>query len=76
MGGFAYGLLIKHFGSSLPTIPLLGRSGTVAAAVYFLKPKSQLIQDMGIAAAAIAGQSFGQNGVVSGDDDGVIASQT
>lgn len=72
-GGFAYGLLVKNF-PSLPRLPLLGRSGTVAAAVWFLKPNNQLLQDVGIAAAAIAGASFGETGTVSGDD--VLASQT
>lgn len=74
MGGFAYGVLVKNF-PNLPRLPVLGRSGTVAAAVWFLKPKNQILQDMGIAAAAIAGASFGETGTVSGDDD-VLASQT
>lgn len=74
MGGFGYGLLLKTF-PNLPTLPLLGRSGTVAAAVYLLKPKTQWIQDIGIAAAVIAGNSFGATGTVSGDDD-TLASQT
>jgi hypothetical protein len=69
LGGFGYGLLIKHFGSQLPRLPVLGRSGTVALAVWFLKPKSKWIQDVGIAAAAIAGASFGETGTVSGDGD-------
>jgi hypothetical protein len=75
VGGFVYGLIIKYIGAQLPNIPLLGKSGTVAAAIYFLKPKSQLLQDAGIAAAAIAGNSLGYAGVVQGDDE-VIASQT
>ena len=56
-------------------IPGIGRSGTVALAVYFLKPSNQILQDMGVAAAAIAGYSFGETGSVSGDDDEVIAHQ-
>lgn len=68
LGGLAYGLLVKNF-PSLPRIPGIGRSGTIALAVYFLKPKSGLVQDLGIAAAAIAGASFGETGTVSGDDD-------
>jgi hypothetical protein len=74
VGGFAYGLLLKTF-PQIPSLPVLGRSGTIAAAVYFLKPSSQLIQDIGIAAAAIAGNSFGYAGVVQGDDE-TLASQT
>lgn len=72
IGGFCYGQLVKNF-PTLPTIPGLGRAGTVAAAIYFMKPTSTILQDMGIAAAAIAGVSFGQTGTVSGDDDEVIS---
>lgn len=71
LGGLGYGLLVKHF-PQLPRIPGIGRSGTVALAVYFLKPKSQLLQDVGLAAAAIAGASFGETGTVSGDGDDVL----
>lgn len=67
MGGFGYGFIKKNF-PDLPRLPLVGQSGTVALAVYFLKPKSQWLQDIGIAAAAIAGASFGETGVVSGED--------
>lgn len=68
LGGLAYGLAVKNF-PQIPRIPGIGRSGTVALAIYFLKPKSRLIQDIGIAAAAIAGASFGETGTVSGDDE-------
>lgn len=74
LGGLAYGLLVKNF-PTLPRIPGIGRSGTVALAVYFLKPKAGIFQDLGIAAAAIAGASFGETGSVSGDGDDVIADQ-
>jgi hypothetical protein len=74
LGGLAYGLLVKNF-PTLPRIPGIGRSGTVALAVYFLKPKPGIFQDLGIAAAAIAGASFGETGSVSGDGDEVIADQ-
>jgi hypothetical protein len=73
MGGALYGMLVKNF-PTLPRIPGLGRSGTVAAAIYFLRPSSPWLQDMGIAAAAIAGASFGETGNVSGDGDDVLTS--
>lgn len=66
VGGLAYGLLVKNF-PSLPRLPGIGRSGTVALAVYFLKPKNQILRDAGLAAAAIAGYSFGETGTISGD---------
>lgn len=68
LGGLGYGLLVKNW-PAMPKLPGIGRSGTVALAVYFLKPKSQLLQDVGIAAAAIAGYTFGETGSVSGDGD-------
>ncbi len=71
IGGLAYGLLVKNF-PQLPRLPGIGRSGTVALGVYFLKPSNQILRDMGIAAAAIAGYSFGETGSVSGDDDDVL----
>lgn len=70
LGGFAYGILVKTF-PDIPRIPGIGRSGTVALAVYLMKPSSQLLQDLGVAAAAIAGSTFGETGTVAGfsDDD-------
>lgn len=73
IGGLAFGLLVKNF-PSLPRIPGIGRSGTVALAVYFLKPSNKILQDMGVAAAAIAGFSFGETGTVSGDDEDAVMS--
>src|SRR5262245_26582403 len=74
LGGLGYGLLVKNW-PNMPRIPGIGRSGTIALAVYFLKPSNRLLQDMGVAAAAIAGFSFGETGTVSGqgdDDDAVL----
>ena len=72
LGGLAYGLLVKNW-PTLPRIPGIGRSGTVALAVYFLKPSNPILRDMGVAAAAIAGYTFGEQGSISGD--GVLASE-
>lgn len=78
-GGFAYGLLEKSF-PQIPTIPILGKSGTIALAIYFFGPKKGIIRDAGIAAAAIAGYSLGREGQVSGtglyDDDHGLAAET
>jgi hypothetical protein len=68
LGGFAYGIIEKSF-PGLPTLPVVGKSGTVAIAVYFLGGNNDLINDVGIAAAAIAGYSLGKTGTVSGYDD-------
>jgi hypothetical protein len=68
LGGLGYGLLKKNW-PNMPKIPGIGASGTVALAVYFWNPSNRLIQDIGIAAAAIAGYSFGETGTVAGGDD-------
>jgi hypothetical protein len=77
IGGFAYGIIEKSF-PSLPTLPIVGKSGTVAIAVYFMGGNNELINDIGIAAAAIAGYSLGKSGVVSGgfDDEHGLAAET
>lgn len=72
LGGLGYGLLKKNW-PTMPRIPGIGQSGTVALAIYFWNPRNRLIQDIGIAAAAIAGYSFGESGTVSGvGEDGVL----
>ena len=68
MGGFAYGFVEKTWGPQIPSLPFIGKSGAVALACYFLSPRHPLIKDVGIAAAAIAGYSFGKTGTVSGDE--------
>ena len=76
VGGFAYGMLEKAF-PGLPTLPVVGKSGTVALAVYFFGGNNEIINDIGIAAAAIAGYSLGSTGSISGYDDGHgLAAQT
>ena len=72
VGGLAYGLIVKNF-PQLPRLPGVGRSGTVAIAVALMKPRNEILRSVGIAAAAIAGYSFGETGTVSGD--GILASQ-
>lgn len=67
IGGFLYAQLVKNF-PTLPQVPGLGRAGSVAALVYFMKPKSQMLQNVGVAAAVLAGHSFGATGTVAGDD--------
>lgn len=70
LGGFIYGQFKKNFGSQIPKlVPGLGTAGTVALGVAILKPQNKWLQDMGIAAAAIAGAGFGETGTVSGNDD-------
>lgn len=77
IGGAAYGFIEKSF-PNMPTIPLLGKSGTVALGCYFFGGSHPIIRDIGIAAAAIAGYSLGSTGSVSGygGDDHGLASQT
>ncbi len=74
LGGLGYGLLKKNW-PNMPRVPGLGNAGTVALAGYFLKPSNSLLQNIALAAAVIAGYSFGESGTVAGDDD-VLASET
>lgn len=69
VGGFIFGFVEKTWGAQIPALPIIGKSGAVALACYFLAPKHPIIRDVGISAAAIAGYSFGKTGVVAGDYD-------
>jgi hypothetical protein len=68
VGGFVYGIVEKNFGAQLPTLPLVGRAGSIALACYFFgKGKGGLVADVGKAAAVIAGYQFGTTGKISGE---------
>src|SRR5262249_12243915 len=68
IGGAVVGFLEKSIGDKLPTIPLLGRKGTLAVGLaFFGKGKGGVIRDAAIAAAAIAGYELGKTGSISGD---------
>lgn len=68
LGGLGVGLLEKTF-PNMPSLPMVGRKGALALAIYFLEPKEKLLQDVGMAAAALAGYEFGKTGAISGPYD-------
>jgi hypothetical protein len=68
IGGFGFGMIIKNF-PQLPTIPLLGKAGTVALLALFAKGKLPYAKEIGIAAASIAGYQMGTEGHVLGEHD-------
>jgi hypothetical protein len=79
IGGAVFGFIEKSF-PNLPTLPLLGRAGTVAVAGYFLSKRGgmggSLVRDVTMAAAVIAGYELGKDGKISGDDEvGSLAAQ-
>lgn len=79
IGGAVLGFVEKQF-PSLPTIPILGRAGTIAVAAHFLSKQggqtSGIARDVALAGAAIAGYQLGLTGKVSGEDvDGDLAEQ-
>ncbi|MFA5053629.1 MAG: hypothetical protein WC565_06210 [Parcubacteria group bacterium] len=73
IGGAVYGFVEKQWGAKIPTIPILGRAGTVAVVCYFARKqggmgRSPLVRDLGMAAAVIAGYQLGSTGKISGED--------
>lgn len=71
IGGAALGLIEKHF-PNFPTLPVVGRAGSIALAAHFLSKQggmsSGLLRDVAIAGAVIAGYQLGKEGKVAGDD--------
>jgi len=66
-GGFGYGLVEKTF-PNLPTIPILGRTGTITAIAYFLQGKVPFAKEVMIAGAVLSGYQLGKDGAIHGDD--------
>lgn len=70
IGGAVYGYIEKHWGPNIPSLPIIGKSGTIAVAAYFAHKNGfggEISRDTAIAAAVIAGYSFGTTGKVSGN---------
>jgi hypothetical protein len=76
VGGLALGYIEKHWGANLPTMPVIGRKGTIAVGAYFLAKHggmgAGIARDVAIAAAALAGYDLGNKGSISGDLDGDV----
>jgi hypothetical protein len=69
LGGFALaGFLLAQLDkqAAIPTIPVIGKAGTIAVALHYLGKGNKMMQEGSLAAAAIAGYEFGQTGHVSG----------
>jgi len=70
IGGLVLGFIDKS-ATTIPTIPILGKAGTIALAAHFLgKGKPGMVTDIRNAAAAVAGYEMGKDGKISGDEDG------
>jgi len=68
LGGAAFGL-IEKMGPTLPTLPVVGRAGTVAIAAYFFGgKKAGLARDICLAAATLAAYQLMHDGKIAGDD--------
>lgn len=81
LGGAVFGFVEKSFGASLPTLPLIGRAGTITlAAYYFSKGRGGggILADVARAGAVLSGYQIGKEGKISGIDgdiDGDLARQ-
>lgn len=74
IGGAVLGFVEKTF-PNLPTVPVLGRAGTIALGAYFLSRQggigsSGIVRDVALAAAVVAGYQIGKTGKVAGDVEG------
>ena len=69
IGGFALGFIDKS-GTAIPTIPLLGRAGTIALAAHFIgKGRAGVLTDIRNAAAAVAAYEMGSTGKIAGEGE-------
>lgn len=70
LGGAIYGFVESKF-PNLPTLPVIGRSGTIAIAAYMLGKHGTggtIVKDVAVAASVITGYQLGKTGKVSGED--------
>jgi hypothetical protein len=65
--GYVLGYIDKNPGS-IPTIPMLGRAGTLALAAWFFRAKHPMLSKMALCFAGIAGYEKAKDGTISGDE--------
>ena len=70
VGAAAFGFIEKNF-TSLPTIPAIGRKGTLTGLAYLVarNTRSSLAWDITKAGIVLCGYQFGNEGRISGEDD-------
>jgi hypothetical protein len=70
LGGAAFGFIEKSFGAQLPTLPIIGRAGTITLiAYYFSKGRAGgILKDVARAGAVLAGYQIGTTGKIAGDE--------
>lgn len=71
IGGAALGYIEKMF-PNLPTVPIIGRAGTIAIGAYFLSKRGGMgsggiMRDIALAGSVLAGYQLGKTGQVAGD---------
>lgn len=70
-GALAFGFLEKQaLFQSLPSLPMIGKSGTIGLAAYLLSNggKNKLADDIATAAFVIAAHELGSTGTIVGED--------
>jgi|SRR6185369_2041214 len=76
LGGAVFGFIEKSFGAQLPTLPVIGRAGTITlAAFYFGKGKGGIIADVARAGAVLSGYQIGTTGKIAGEEVGSVVPQ-
>ena len=72
---FALGVLEKlEFVKNLPTLPVVGKTGTVGLVAYFMSDggRNKLADNVADAAFTVAGYMMGSTGsIVGGEDEGI-----
>lgn len=70
LGGAAVGFIQKQF-PNMPSVPVVGKKGTIALGGYYLAKRggsmAHLARDVAVAAAVLAGEELGRTGTISGD---------
>jgi hypothetical protein len=70
LGGAVLGFVDKSF-PSLPTLPFIGRAGTIALGAFLLRNMGGgiggILRDAALAGAAVAGYELGKEGHITGE---------
>lgn len=66
LAGFIISYIEKNYGAQLPSIPVLGDTGTIALLAYYFRGKHKMLPTIALVAAGLAAYQYEATGTITG----------
>ena len=66
LAGFIVAYIEKNYAASLPSIPVIGDTGTIALLAYYFRSKHKMLPTIALVAAGLAAYQYETSGSITG----------